>query len=315
MRVGFLIWMIGVLFAGAEGLEYGALFEVEVSHSDGESDVTMATIELGAGGQMTDWLHGDLVFLYEEDATDPMELNQLCLMLGNTERFPLLLQVGRFYTPFGNMDSLFVSDSVVLELAESLGEGASIGFEKGAFRTRLMVFGSEIEGEEVNAVAAVSYGMEREKSSVYFGAALMYNMLDAGGITGVLDDAGFLSADGGAGFNTWLTATTGSITFIVEYVQALDSIEIDGANIGYRPASVNLELGYAFTEILEIGAKYEYAYDVADWFAENRYGVVCNVTVLENECCSVGVAFEYLYEKFEGDDDIDLVTMQFGLEF
>ena len=244
-----------------------------------------------------------------------MELNQLYLLLGNVERFPFLLQIGKFYAPFGNLDSLFVSDPVVLELAESLEEGASLEFKKNGVNASLTVFESEISEENVNAIAAVSYGMEHEKSSVYFGAALTYNMLDADGLAGVLEDAEFLSPDGVAGFNVWLTAAKGPITFIAEYVRALGSIEMDGANAGHRPASVNLELGYALTDIVEVGGKYEYSEDVADWFAEQRYGVVCNVALFENNILSTGVSFEYLREEFASGDDADLFTMQLGLEF
>ncbi len=298
-----------------EGLEYGALFEVEVAHSDGETDATMATVELGAGWQMTDWLHGDVVFLYEEDATDPMELNQLYITLGNDERFPLILQVGKFYAPFGNLDSLFVSDPIVLELAEGLEEGASLGFEKDGFNASLTLFDSEIDGEDLNAIAAVSYGIENEESSVFFGASLIHNILDADGLTGVLEDAEYTSADEAAGFNAWLTATKGPITFIAETVQVLNSIEIDGTDTGLKPVSLNLELGYALTDIIEVGAKYEYSKDVADWFAEQRFGAVCNATLLENDLFSAGISLEYMRENFDGGEDADFVTMQLGLEF
>ena len=298
-----------------DGFEYGALFEVEVVHSEGETDVMMATIELGAGWQMTDWLHGDVIFLYEEDATDPMELNQLYLTLGNIERIPLTLKVGRFYAPFGHLDSLFVSDPIVLELAESLEEGATLGFEKNGLNATLTLFDSKIDGEDLNAVGAISYGVEREATTVSFGASLIYNILDVDGLSGALEDVESTSADEAAGFNAWLTATHGSVTFIAECVHALGSIEIEDVDTGLKPSSLNLELGVALSDIIGVGVKYERSNDVADWFAEQRIGAVCSVALLESDFCGVGLSFEYLREGFKGGDDVDLVTAQLGFEF
>ncbi len=293
-----------------EGLELGALFELETAHSDGSTETTMATVELGAGWQATDWVHGDIVFLYEEDATDPMELNQLYITLGDAERVPLSLQVGRFYAPFGNLDSLFVSDPVVLELSESLEEGGTLRFEKAGFVASLTVFDSKIAGaDDYNAIFSASY----DTGSIAFGASLIRNILDADGLSGVLEDEGDTFAEEVAGFNAWLTATKGKATFIAEVVQALDSIEVDDSDMGLQPASLNLEVGYAMTDRIQIGGKYEYADDVADWFAEQRYGAVCNWTVVEHDLCTAGISLEYLREKYEADE-ADLFTLQLILE-
>lgn len=95
----------------------------------------------------------------------------------------------------------------------------------------------------------------------------------------------------------------------------LDSIEVDGDNTGLKPASVNLELAYALTERIGIGAKYEYSKDVSDWFAEKRYGAVCSCTLFEHDLASAGISLEVLREEFEGGTDADLITMQLALEF
>lgn len=201
-------------------LEYGALFEVETAHSEGSTETVMATVELGAGMQITDWLHGDVVFLYEEVDTDPMELDQLFFTLGNTEKFPFYLQGGKLYAPFGHFDSFFISDPIVLELAESLEEGGTLGFEMNGFDAALTVFESEIDGsDDYNGILAASYGVEGEDCSIAVGASLIKNILDADGLTGVLEDAEYTTADEAAGFNAWLTATKGKATFITEYVQ------------------------------------------------------------------------------------------------
>jgi hypothetical protein len=298
------------------GLEYGALFEWEVGHSDGETEEAMATVELGAGWQAMDWLHGDVVFLYEEGDTDPMELDQLYLTLGNTEMFPLYFQAGKIYAPFGHFDSFFISDPVVLELAESLEQSVALGFEKGGFDAGLTMFDSEVEGGSGrNAILAASYGVEKEGSSIAVGASLIHNILDADGLTGVLEDSGYTSADEAAGFNAWLTAAKGRVTLIAEYVQALERIEVDGADSGLKPSSLNLELGYELTDTIDVAAKYEHSTDICGEFAEHRFGAVCNCTLFELDLVSAGLALEYLRDEFDGGESADRVTLQLALAF
>ncbi len=279
-------------------------------------------MELAAGWQLDQWLRADLVLLYEEDDTDPMEVDQAILTVGNTEKFPVFLQVGKMYVPFGNLDSFFISDPVVLELAETRETAALIGFEKNGFSASLSVFNGDVETEGENQVEnmvlAASYGIENENSSLCFGAAWIRNIMDSDGLTGVLEDtySYTYTFDDTGGFNVWATATLGQAILIAEYVTALDDLNVDGANTGLRPDSLNLELGYALTARLEVAAKYEKANDIADWFAENRYGAVGRYRLLETELCCAGIALEYMREDFgSGAEDADVVTAQFTVEF
>ncbi|MGE4489335.1 MAG: LbtU family siderophore porin [Kiritimatiellales bacterium] len=309
-----------------EGLEFGALVEVEAAYSstdsEDESDLTLATVELSAGWQLIDWLRADLVFLYEEDDTEPMDVDQAILTFGNLEKFPLFLQVGKMYVPFGNLDSFFISDPIVLELAETLESAALLGVEKGGFSASLTAFNGDVEtdGENQtdNFVAAASYSLESDNASLSFGGAWIRNIMDSDGLTGVLEDAyayTYTSDDTG-GLDAWATASFGPATLIVEYVKTLDDITVDGVNQGLKPSSLNLELGYALTDRLEVAAKVEKSRDVADWFPENRYGVVCSYLLAETDLCSTGLALEYMKEDFAaGAEDADLVTMQIAVEF
>ncbi len=307
-----------------EGLEFGAVMEVEAGYSSGEdedsSDISLATVELSAGWQLSDWVRGDLVFLYEEDDT-PFDVDQAYITLGNTEKFPLYLQLGKMYVPFGNLDSVFVSDPIVLELAETLETAALLGVEAGGFNASVSVFNGDVEteGEDhaENLVLAASYGVEGENSSLAFGSSWIRNIMDSDGLTGVLDDEfGYTyTADDTAGVNAWITATMGRMTLIAEYVKALDEIEVDGVSTGFAPESLNLELGVTVTDSVDFGVKYETSDEVADWVAENRYGVVCNIALPEMTHGAMGFSLEYMHEEFESGDEGDLVTAQLALEF
>ena len=305
-----------------DGLEFSGVVEVEAgyNHSDDgdESDIALATVELAVGWQFDDWVRADVVVLYEDG--EDIELDQGFITFGNTEEFPLFLQVGRMYVPFGNFDSLFVSDPIVLELGDAQEDAALLGFEQGGFSASVSVFNGDVETEGENhienAVLAASYSIQNENSSVAFGASWIRNIMDSDGLTGVLDDAGYATTDDDTGgLNAWVSATLGRATLIAEYVKVLDSISVDGVDTGVEPESLNLELGFAFSDRLEIAGKFEKSRDVEDWFAETRYGVVCNLALRETDFYSAGISLEYMRENFDGGGDADLVTMQLGLEF
>ena len=308
-----------------DGLEFGAVIEVEAGYSrtksENKSDIKLATVELSGGWQMAEWLRGDLVLLYEEDDTDPMEVDQAFVTLGNTEKFPLFTQLGKMYVPFGRFDSFFISDPVVLELAETRETAALLGFEKGGFSASLSAFNGDVETDGENQVdnfsVSASYGFEAENSSFNFGGSWIRNIMDSDGLTDVLEDAGYLyTSDDTGGLNLWATATLGKATLIAEYVTAVNHVKADGVNTGFKPSALNLELGYALTERLEVAAKYEKADDVADWFAKNRYGVVGRYRLLETDLCSASIALEYMKENFgSGAEDADVVAAQLSVEF
>jgi hypothetical protein len=160
--------------------------------------------------------------------------------------------------------------------------------------------------------------MECEHTALNFGAAWIRNIMDSDGLTDVLDDAYAYAytADDTGGLNVWLTATCGSATFIAEYVRVLNDIEIDGAKTGLKPESLNLELGCDLTERLNVAAKCECSHNVADWFAETRYGAVCSCLLAETKPCCIQCSLEYMKENFAaGAEDADVVSVQLALGF
>ena len=120
-----------------EGLSLGALVELSQDYrdqgGDHSRDFTVATVELFAHWQMTEWISGEASFLYEENDTQPMDVDQAFLTIGNTESFPFFTQLGKMYLPFGNYDSAFISDPVALELGETHNTAALFGFEKNGW--------------------------------------------------------------------------------------------------------------------------------------------------------------------------------------
>lgn len=307
-----------------KGLEFSGVIEVEAGYNrtdaEDESDIALATVELAAGWQFDDWVRADVVALYEDG--EPLDIDQAFITFGNSEVTPFFLHVGKMYVPFGNFDSLFISDPIVLELGEAQEDAALLGFEQGGFAASVSVFNGDVEtdGENQveNAVVAASYTIENEDSSFAFGASWIRNIMDSDGLTGWLEDeflAGSVTDDDTGGVNAWATVTMGRATWIAEYVKVLDSISVNGADTGFEPESLNLEAGWAFTDRLDVAAKVEKIRNAEGFLPETRYGLVCNVLLRETELYSTGLSFEYMRDNFDGGDDADLVTMQLALEF
>ena len=80
----------------SERLTFSGLIEVEAFTMDGyngedESDIVLATVELGVDAQIADWVSGQIVLLWEEDDTEPMDVDVGTITLGNMEMFPVYL--------------------------------------------------------------------------------------------------------------------------------------------------------------------------------------------------------------------------------
>lgn len=94
------------------------------------SDVALSTGQIGLDAELEKWASGHLLFLYEEDGTDGIELDEGTVTLGGTEDTPLFFTAGKMYLPFGVYDSSMISDPMTLELAETNQSTIQLGAKK-----------------------------------------------------------------------------------------------------------------------------------------------------------------------------------------
>jgi hypothetical protein len=78
-----------------------------------------------------------------------------------------------------------------------------------------------------------------------------------------------------------------------------------------EPRAWNLEFAFAPMEDLEVAVRYEGSDDTNDFLPEAQFGGVVSYGLFEN----TSLALEYLHGEFENNDERDLLTAQFGLEF
>ena len=298
------------------------------------SDITLATVELGIEAEITDWIKGTVVLLWEEDDTEPVDLDVGTILFGDPARLPFSLEIGKFYVPFGRYESAFITDPMTLEIGETRESAARLGFGHGPLAVGLSVFNGDVDetgstdNHLENIVLDASLEWEWERGSLALGASYTSHLADSDGLQdAVMDNAGGGTLDDRIGAVAgWATVRYRRISLSAEYLASLDdfepnSLSFDGPGNDWarsaRPRALDLEAACEVTDRFTLAAKYETAADTFDWLPERRYGGCAEYVVHEGEWGTASVALEYLHGTYDDADGTreDTVTLQLALEF
>ncbi len=286
-----------------EHISIGGTVEVEVnstnidrkgSRDTSDSDITLATAELDVEAKLHDYATANLVFLWEEDDTEPVDIDEGYITLGNTDKFPLYLKAGRMYVPFGNFETNFISDPLTLELGEIQESAVLGGFYYKGIDLSIYAFNPDIDEEDNRddrirswgATLTLEFGPANsgepgteahesynnhilrilpEDSSLVMQFSYLSNIADTNDFKDYMSDNGWDKVrDFVDGFHAFLMAEFKGFNFIAEYVGALDEFEKrDFGAIGkkFQPKTWNFELGYTFPywgeKEMTVAIKYE----------------------------------------------------------
>ena len=336
----------GVLAKWADKITLSGVIEAEAYYEDYDyddraendydsSDITLATVELGVDVDIVKHVKGHVLFLWEEDDTEPVDVDEGFITLDGEDVVPLYLNVGKLYVPFGNFESHFISDPVTLELGETRESALTVGYVNEWMDVSVSAFNGDIDeiGEDNHIetyVAAASFSVPEELSSnvgIRAGVSYISNIADSDSLQDD-DDGDKITGNNYAGDNhgkvkDYVEGLSAFLSisymdkffFEFEYVGALDEFEdgelsFDGGN-EFQPETWNLELAYAATDRLEVAVKYEGGDDLGDFLPEDQYGAAVTYGLFENTSLSL----EYLHGEFENDDERDLFTTQLAVEF
>lgn len=295
------------------GISVGGLVEVEAGIGEDVgadiSDIVLATFELGLDATLREDIRARTLLLWEEDDTEPVDLDEAVITLGGTETMPWFIEGGRMYVPFGAFHSHFVSDPLVLELGETRETAVLIGYatrrlkiEAGAFNGNR---NAEDDDDQVDdAVAALTL---IPRPGLELGA---YWMADIGE-SDVLEET-FQNADtdnvGGAG--AFVHAEIGRLTLEAEYITATEQFR-SALPATSKPRAWNVEAAVSMGADWTLAAKAEGS-DAFPDMPETQVGVAGSHTITE----TVAVALEYLHGSYATDlDNRNLVTAQVAVEF
>ncbi len=309
--------------AGYENID----FDDPAADDEDSSDLTLATVELGIDVDFIKHVSGQVLLLWEEDETEPLDVDEAFILLDGEDVLPLYLQAGKIYVPFGNFETHFISDPNTLELGETRESAAVVGYTNDLFNLSFGVFNGDIdeEGKDDHIDSFVASGVFTLPEESVPGLALatglswISNIADSDLLTDTIEDAAEDAAvdafidnkvDGLAAF---LIATLNERwTLIAEYVGALDEFDdADPGLGGLEPKTWNFELGCAVTEALTVAAKYEGGNNLGDLLPDEQYGIVASYGLFKYTTLSL----EYLHGEFENDDERDLATAQLAFEF
>ena len=322
----------GVLGKWADKITLSGVIEAEAYYEDYDnddpaikdedsSDITLATVELGVDVDITKHVKGRVLFLWEEDDTEPVDVDEGFITLDGEDVVPLYLNVGKLYVPFGNFGSHFISDPLTLELGETRESALTVGYVNGWMDVSVSAFNGDIDetGEDNHIesyVAGASFSVPEELISnfgITGGLSYISNIADSDGLEG--ETPGEIKNYVG-GFNAFLSISFMDKFFLeCEYLGALDEFEANELSFDggkeFQPETWNFELAYAATDRLEVAVKYEGGDDLGDFLPEDQYGVALTYGLFEN----TSLALEYLHGEFENDDQRDLITTQLAVEF
>ena len=307
------------------------LVEVEAFKSDGydgedESDITLATVELGFDVNLQKYVSAHILFLWEEDDTEPVDVDEGYIYLGNTEFFPVYFQVGKLYVPFGNFESNMISDPLTLELGETRESAAVLGFESHGFYGAAYAFNGDVDEKgDDNEVKCYGfnggYAFEKDDFSLDVGAGWINSIAASDNLADMLPGE---IEDYVAGWTAHAIVAWKGFQIVGEYLAATDDFEageMAWKNGGAEPEAWNLEAAYSFA-VKGHETIFSLAWQGTDEalaleLPEDRYMGCLSVGIIEGLTFSLEYAHDEDYSKGDGGtgDNADTVTTQLSLEF
>ena len=296
-----------------------------------ESDIVLATVELGVDAQIHKHVSGHILFLFEEDENDDnIAVDEGFIALDGADVVPVYLNAGKFYVPFGNFESHMISDPVTLELAETNESAVQVGFANDWLDASISVFNGDVDeaGDDsvidsyVGSVALTVPEGAIPNLGLSAGVSYISNIADSDAL---IDELAVTNSviDYVPAFGAFIHVAFKEMAFLkAEYIGALDNFQageftaIDGGR-AIEPSAWNIELACAPVENLEVAVRYAQTDDIfggiddAGAFPESQYGL----TVAYGLFNSTTVALEYLKNDYENDDEASVVTAQVAIEF
>jgi len=291
---------------------------------ESHSDIILDTLELGIDTQVTPWVNGHILFLYEQDDNDNLLVDEGTITIGNQEVSPFYLSAGRMYLPFGNFSSHMISDPITLTLGETREEAIQIGMDlDNGLYTSAYVFNGKID-EADNTYSRTSnshidnfgfnigYILENDNMSLDIGMGYINNIASSDGLQDSASDNALCGGDGCikdyvGGLSLHAVVSFGDVSFIGEYVGALEEFEaseVSSINTKkLQPKTWNIEAGYHFN-LMGKNANIAVAYQASDEFYlatdstdhfEKAWLLGMNVDIYKNTVLS----FEWRHAKAE----------------
>jgi len=288
----------------------GGVAEVEMTDTKAfsgatSSDIALAKVEFFVDTQPHEYLSTHVQMLYEDDGNENITLDEAFATLGNTEKFPLYLQAGKWAVPFGGFDTAMSSDPLTKNLGEIKEAAILVGAAKDGVALEGFLYNGDTqksgEGNNIDQYGlSLGYGGEANGVAFNAGVAYLNNMGDSDGLTTGLGTNATAINKYVSGFEGHADVSFSNITLRGGYMTALKSFqagEIAFNGQGAKPAAWNAEAAYTM-EIM--GKETTFAATVqgtkealALGLPETRYGGAITVGLVDH----FAITGEFLHDE------------------
>jgi len=288
----------------APAIEYAGRVEVEAFSGEDESDITVATVELGTEARLNEQLSGAVVLLYEKDDTD-LEVDLATVTLALNDR--LSVTAGQDYMPFGVFNTYLVSDPLTLELAETRATALKADFVTGPLVTSLYTFNGPNADTEIDNWGA-TLGFEGERLAVSLGYIANLGDSDTLAAETISDEV--------PGVSVSASLLLGDFTFIGEYVAAQDEFQAGDGNADYafttaaEPSAAQLEVAYTRGPTSFAASLQETEDAAVIGLPEKRWALGISHQVYAN----ARLALEWAADEDYAGEETDAITAQLAVE-
>jgi len=310
---------------------YGTL-EVEASYQrnkpksgsdSSESSLNLSTAEIFFEAQFNKYAKGVLHFLWEQGETEPVDLDEGFILLGDTEDLPAYLMAGRIYPAVGLFETNMVSDPVTKNIFETQATAAEVGYNGDWFSLGGGLFNSAVHetgdapDNNINTYY-IQAGLQTPEGalgelSLQLHAAYINNIAGGNFLSDNIEGERVESLVGG--WSATLLAEYKWLSFIFEYVGALDDFK--AGELGFsgdhqaRPSAWYVEA--ALTPITDwtFALRYESTDDMFNEEPEKQWGA----TVCWQFLPDTSLSLEYMRGDYQDDSTRDLVTSKLAVAF
>lgn len=314
-----------------KGVTLSGALEVEANHTTDyndvkTSDIRVATAQLAIDAQIHEWAKAHLLFLFEEDDTDPPEFDEAYITLGNTDISPFYLSLGRMYV-FGGYDTMMVSDPLTLELGETRATVAQLGFSSNGFYGSISAFNGDTKKNQDDTIEnfAATLGFSHEDDNMNYDIGLDYinNLAESGVVMDTVTDPDNL-VDYVSAMTIRGSLTYGPFSVAGQYLTALDKFDVADLTFNGKeaePKAWGIEGGYTF-DMMGKESTFALGYQATEdalalELPEQRYLATFSVEVVKNTSISLEWAHDNDYDTQDGGtgNNADTVTLQVATEF
>jgi len=296
----------------SDDIELSGLLEAEASYADTDagdsSDIVLATLELGIDAEIAEWLSAHVLFLYEEDETDGIEVDEAFVTLSPGDS-GFFVNAGRFAQGIGAFPSWMITDPLTLELGETTQKSSvALGWGNETVEALVSVYKGDVQKSDEDHVNTWvgSLNVAGAVGELECEAGVSYTNNIADSDTLVEDFDGIPTTGFVGGYSGYLLVGLGPVILSGEYLSATDEFS-DGARAGNRPSAWNVEFFWDFPSPLALAARVGGAHE---FDIDNQYGAVVSWELYDG----VAIGAEYLRNENADDTSEDVLTLQLAAE-